>query len=46
LSHTGNYEVYMDSTPDQEVPEPTTMVGGLMALSGMFAAKRKSRKKA
>lgn len=47
LSHTGNYEVSMMGTPDpqKEVPEPTTMVGGLMALSGMFAAKRKARKK-
>lgn len=44
LSHTGNYEVSVTGTKD--VPEPTTMVGGLMALSGMFAAKRKARKKA
>lgn len=43
LSHTGNYEVAMMGTadPQKEVPEPTTMVGGLMALGGMFAAKRK-----
>lgn len=48
LSHTGNYEVSVMGTadPQKEVPEPTTMVGGLMALSGMFAAKRKARKKA
>lgn len=48
LSHTGNYEVSLMGTadPEKEVPEPTTMVGGLMALSGMFAAKRKARKKA
>lgn len=45
LSHTGNYEVAMMGTPDpqKEVPEPTTMIGGLMALGGMFAAKRKAR---
>ncbi|RMG14325.1 MAG: PEP-CTERM sorting domain-containing protein [Cyanobacteria bacterium J055] len=48
LSHTGNYEVSLMGTadPQKEVPDPTTMVGGLMALSGMFAAKRKARKKA
>lgn len=48
LSHTGNYEVSLMGTadPQKAVPEPTTMVGGLMALSGMLAAKRKARKKA
>ncbi len=41
-SHNGNYELSVDAA--EAVPEPTTMLGMAVGLSGLFAAKRKQQK--
>lgn len=48
VSHSGNYEVALGGVvtpppPVESVPEPSTMLG-LMAVGGLFAAKRKLQK--
>lgn len=42
-SHTGNYEIVFNSGGNTAIPEPSLMVGSAIALSGLWAAKRKSR---
>lgn len=44
-SHSGNYEVSLKGTPSESVPEPSAMLG-LIAVGGLFAAKRKLVKNA
>ncbi|HIK28442.1 MAG: NF038130 family PEP-CTERM protein [Oscillatoriaceae bacterium SKW80] len=42
ISHNGNYEISVDAV--EAVPEPTTILGIAVGLSGLFAAKRKQQK--
>lgn len=43
LSHTGNYEIVIKNGGNTPIPEPSLVVGSAIALSGLWAAKRKSR---
>lgn len=42
ISHNGNYEISVDAV--EAVPEPTTILGMAVGLSGLFVAKRKQQK--
>jgi hypothetical protein len=45
MSHTGIYDPELTSNVEvQEAPEPSFMLGSLLAAGGLFAAKRKQKK--
>lgn len=43
-SHTGNYELVVKDGGNTAIPEPSLVLGSAIALSGFWAAKRKSRR--
>ncbi|MBE9053976.1 NF038130 family PEP-CTERM protein [Nostocales cyanobacterium LEGE 11386] len=43
VSHSGNYEVYIQGVPPTSVPEPSIILG-LLGFAGIFAAQRQVKK--